>query len=159
MIVFAGYELSKNTVSNSRSAHILGLGVTDWVSADLDPIEISKKLHDQGALCIAAHPVSTRKWEKQTYYLWDRRRELESHFDAWEVASGPYLFDEVLSERLPMIASSDLHVPRQFRSWKTSFECEKHPQAILEALRKQEVRFEFVELPNQILTAQRQAIV
>ena len=44
----------------------------------------------------AAHPVSTRKPEKQTYYLWDRRKELAGEFDAWEVASGPYLFSEVL---------------------------------------------------------------
>ena len=39
--------------------------------------------------------------EKQTYHIWDRRHELESLFDAWEVASGPHIFDEVKATSYP----------------------------------------------------------
>ena len=145
MIVLPGYELSKNSVSNSRSAHFIGLGISKFMWADGPVEKLCADIRAQGAITIAAHPVSTRKIEKQTYHLWDRREELAPHFDAWEVASGPHLFDEVLRARLPKIASSDLHHPRQLSSWKTVLDCERHPEAILDAVRKQELGFRFHE--------------
>jgi len=143
MVVLPGFELSKNSINNWRSAHLLGLGISSYVPADADPLELIEAIHSQEALAIAAHPVHTRKWEKQTYELWDRRRELASRFDAWEVASGPYLFDEVADTKLPKIASGDVHVAKQIRSWKTMLTCERHPQAILDAIRAQELSFRF----------------
>lgn len=145
MVVIPGFELSKNSVSNFRSAHILALGVTEWVSADKDAIDIARKIRSLGGLAVAAHPVSTRKVEKQTYHLWDRRDELAEEFDAWEVASGQYLFDEVLRSGLPMIASSDLHRQNQLSSWKTVLSCERHPEAVLEAIRKQDLAFKYYQ--------------
>ena len=145
MVVIPGFELSKNRISNRRSAHILGLGITDYVPADGDSLELVKKIKGQGALAIAAHPVFTRVMEKQTYHLWERRRELAEHMDAWEVASGPHVFPEVVSEKLPRIASSDMHVRRQMRSWKTEFHCERNPEAILDCIRKQQLRFRFLD--------------
>ncbi len=145
MLVIPGVEFTKNSVSNHRSAHILGLGIAKFVAADGDVIDLARAVRNQGGIAIAAHPVHTRKNEKQTYHLWDRRRELAQELDAWEVASGPYLFDEVRRSGLPMLATSDLHQPRQMRSWKTVVECEKHPEAVLEAIRKQELTFKFYE--------------
>ncbi len=143
MVLIPGYELSKNSILNHRSAHILGLGISEYLPADGDVIGLVRAIRNQGAIAIAAHPVSTRKIEKQTYHLWDRKEELSEEFDAWEVASGPYLFDEVLKSSLPKIASSDLHHPNQINSWKTVFECERHPEAIFEAIRRQNLSFRF----------------
>jgi predicted metal-dependent phosphoesterase TrpH len=143
MVVIPGFELTQNSISNHRSAHVLGLGVDRFIAADDDVTELARKIRDSGGLSIAAHPVSTRKIEKQTYHLWDRRHELASAFDAWEVASGPYLFSEVLVSKLPKIASSDLHVPRQVTSWKTVLHCERHQAAILDAIRRQQISFHF----------------
>ncbi len=143
MVVLTGFELSKNSFNNWRSAHLLGLGISSYVAADADPVELIGEIHAQGGIAVAAHPVHTRKMEKQTYELWDRRRELAEHFDAWEVASGPHLFDEVADTKLPKIASGDVHVARQIRSWKTMLNCERHPQAILDAIRAQDVSFRF----------------
>jgi predicted metal-dependent phosphoesterase TrpH len=148
MVVLPGFEITKNSVSNHRSAHMLAIGATEYIAADQDPLDLARAIRAQGALAIAAHPVSTRKVEKQTYHLWDRRAELAQELDAWEVASGPYLFDEVLHSGLPMIASSDLHHPKQMTSWKTLMECERKPEAVLEAIRRQEVRFRFYEEPQ-----------
>lgn len=145
MVVIPGFELSKNTVSNARSAHIVGLGITDFLPADADAVELARAIQRQGGVAVAAHPVSTRKIEKQTYYLWDRREELADVFDAWEVASGPYLFDEVLKAPLPKIANSDLHAPKQLQSWKTVLDCERHPEAVLDAIRKQKLGFRFYD--------------
>lgn len=143
MIVVPGFELSKNSWSNHRSAHILGLGITDFVHADGDVVDLARAIRAQGALVIAAHPVSTGKFEPQTFHLWNRRRELAPEFDAWEVASGPSLFDDVRRSGLPMVASSDLHHPKQIHSWKTMLHCERHPEAVLEAVRRQNLSFQF----------------
>lgn len=150
MVVIPGFELSKNSLSHHRSAHILALGVHEFIGANDDVLGQIYQIKAQGALAIAAHPVSTQIIEKQTFHLWSRREELRSHFDAWEVASGPHLFSEVMKSNLPKIANSDLHHPRQISSWKTILTCEKHPQAILEAIRRQEVSFRFYQdVPNR----------
>jgi hypothetical protein len=143
MVLLPGFELTKNSVSNHRSAHMLGIGISKYIRADQDPVDLARAIRAQGALAIAAHPVHTRKSEKQTYHLWDRREELASELDAWEVASGPFIFDEVFRSGLPMVASGDLHVPEQLSSWKTVFECERRPEAIFDAIRKQDLSFRF----------------
>lgn len=148
MVLIPGFELTKNYLSNDRSAHLLGLGISRFIPADGDLVDLARAIRTQGALAIGAHPVNTRKTEKQTYGLWHRRDELTAELDAWEVASGPYLFDEVLHTRLPKIASSDLHGLKQMSSWKTVLDCERHPEAILDAIRRQEISFEFYSDPT-----------
>jgi predicted metal-dependent phosphoesterase TrpH len=143
MVVIPGVELSKNSISNHRSAHILALGINEFISADGDVADLARDIREAGCVSIAAHPVDSGKLEKQTYHLWNRREELAQAFDAWEVASGDRLFPEVLNSSLPKIASSDLHIARQMTSWKTVLECERHPEAVLDAIKKQEVGFRF----------------
>ncbi|MCM2279859.1 MAG: PHP domain-containing protein [Oligoflexia bacterium] len=146
MVLLPGFEISKNSISNHRSAHVLGIGRFDtftYVAADGEILEPIKKIKAQGAIAAAAHPVWTRKREKQTYHLWDRREELAGVLDAWEIASGPHLFEEVRRTGLPKIATSDLHRPSQINAWKTVLNCERHPDAILDAIRKQEVSFHY----------------
>ncbi len=150
MVVIPGVELTRNSLSNHRSAHVLGLGVRKWISANEDIPEQCQSIRRAGGLSIAAHPVWTRKMEKQTYQIWSRRHELHECFDAWEVASGPYLFEEVSQSSLPKIASSDLHQKRQMTSWKTLLRCERKEEAILEAIRQQKVDFQYYEAPHDM---------
>ncbi|CAN5619689.1 PHP domain-containing protein [soil metagenome] len=144
--VIPGFELSKNSWSNQRSAHVLGLGVSKWMPAELDILEMTKGLREQGALSIAAHPVHTGLFEPQTLHLWSRREELRFEFDAWEVASGRKFFGEVYASGLPMIASSDLHHARQISAWKTLLKVradERSIEAVLDAVREQKLEFGF----------------
>lgn len=143
MVVLPGVEISKNSWSNHRSAHVLAIGIDKWISADGDIVDIARKIRNQGALAVAAHPVSTRKLERQTYHLWGRRHELALEFDAWEVASGPYIFEEVKASGLPMLATSDFHKPSHINAWKTLLECERTPEAILECVRRQRLAFKY----------------
>lgn len=145
MVVIPGVEITKNSLFNHRSAHILALGVSKWISPDQEIEQILEEIKVQGGVSVAAHPVDTRKWEAQTYHLWDRREELRHKFDAWEVASGPHIFTEVAECRLPMLANSDLHQPKQISSWKTTCSAEKNLEAILESIRKQKIDFKFYE--------------
>lgn len=143
MLVIPGYEITKNSLSNHRSAHLLALGTDQYINPNLGIEELCLEIRKLGALSIAAHPVSTQKFEKQALHLWDRKDELKDYFDAWEVASGPYLFDEVLSSGLPMIANSDLHHAKQLTSWKTELRCEKSTPAIVQAIKSQNLEFSF----------------
>lgn len=143
MVLIPGVEITKNSISNHRSAHFLVLGNLNGVDPNKDISEMSDVARSNGALIIAAHPVSTQKIEKQTYHLWDRREELANKVDAWEVASGPYLFDCVKSSGLPMVANSDFHSPKNMTSWKTLLGCEKRIDSILESIKRQKLDFHF----------------
>lgn len=143
MLVIPGFELSKNSVSNKRSAHILGLGISEFMWADAEVEVLCREIRSQGGLTVAAHPVFTQKTEKQTFFLWDRKEELAEHFDAWEVASGQVLFKEVMDSGLPMLANSDLHRPQQIESWKTVIDAELHQESIFDAIRQQKVSFKY----------------
>jgi PHP family Zn ribbon phosphoesterase len=147
MIVLPGFEITKNSIFNHRSAHVLAIGLDQFVSADQDILSATRQIRSLGALAIAAHPVDTGLKEPQTFYLWNRRHEWADEFDAWEVASGTKLFPEVQSSGLPMIASSDLHHPKQLSSWKTKVLAEKHPEAILAAIREQKLDFVYYQDP------------
>lgn len=151
MIVIPGFELTKNSWSNHRSAHILGIGIESFCAADGDIKDLTRAIRADGGIAVAAHPVSTKRFEPQTYHLWSRRDELAGEFDAWEIASGPLLFDEVARSGLPVIATSDFHHPKQINAWKTVFECERHPGAILEAVRSQEITLKFYQDPEPVL--------
>jgi PHP family Zn ribbon phosphoesterase len=145
MLVIPGVELTKNTLSFHRSAHILALGIKKYIKADGPIVDLIKEIKHQGALAIAAHPVSTRMFEHQTYHLWNQRNELSELFDAWEVASGPHIFKEVMESGLPMIANSDFHHPKHIRSWKTLIRCELEFESVKSAIKNQELHFTFYE--------------
>lgn len=147
MVVIPGFELSKNSWFNHRSAHILGLGIKDFMTADGDIVSLARQIRAQGGLAVAAHPTPTGKFEPQTYHLWSRREELRSEFDAWEVASGVRYSEEVAASGLPMLATSDLHRAGQINSWKTVFSCERNVQAIFESIRQQDLSFTFYKEP------------
>lgn len=145
MIVLGGIELTKNSLINSRSSHMLAIGIDNYIDPLQDPYDLALNIREQGGLCVAAHPVWTRRMEPQTYHLWDHRWELSSVVDAWEVASGPHLFKEVLESGLPLLANSDFHQPHHMRSWKTLLNCKKNPLDIFNAIRQQKIEFVFYE--------------
>ena len=141
LVLISGFELSKNSMFNHRSAHILGLGIKEFMTADGDIKDLARAIRKQGGLAIAAHPVATGKFEPQTYHLWSRREELKDEFDAWEVASGTKFSHEVQASGLPLLATSDLHRASQIDSWKTVFSCERSVESIFESIRKQDLSF------------------
>ncbi len=145
MVVIPGFELTKNSFINHRSAHILGLGIREFVGAEGQITQLTRAIRNQGALAVAAHPVPTNKAEIQTLHLWSRREELREEFDAWEVASGKDLFPQVARSGLPLLATSDFHRPRDISGYKTVFQCERNAEAILEAVRAQNLEFRYYE--------------
>lgn len=145
MTVIPGIEITKNSFKHKDSAHILALGVDQYIDPDQSISMLIADIHSHGGLAIAAHPVSTKKLESQTYYLWQNREEFAQDFDAWEVASGPYLFEEVSQSKLPLLANSDLHHKSQMKSWKTLVHSRNESASILEAIKRQNLDFIFYQ--------------
>lgn len=147
MLLIAGVEFTKNSFSHKDSAHIVALNINDFIDPDLDNHTIIDAIHAQGGLAIAAHPVSTRKIEPQTYHLWQNRDRLSKKIDAWEVASGTCLFEEVFHSGLPMIANSDLHTPHQMSSWKSVLSGKRTVKNIIGSIKSQDLNFTYFENP------------
>jgi len=143
MLLIPGFEVTKNSLFNHRAAHVVALGATEWISADQDLKQIARSIRNQGGFAVAAHPLSPNPAGNKPYYLWDRRHELRDEFDAWEITYGAELLKEVFETDLPKIATSDLHQKRHIRSWKTGFSCARSEEALFEAIRYQDVKFEF----------------
>lgn len=150
MVLIPGVEITKNSLRHHKSAHVLGLGISSWVSAEGDIAESLKLLQNQGALTVAAHPVPTGLMEIQTCHLWNRREELHQSglVDVWEVACGKQYFEIVASSGLPIVANSDLHHPRQMESYKMVLHCERSQEAVLSAIRQQSLDVIYWKVPK-----------
>jgi predicted metal-dependent phosphoesterase TrpH len=145
MVLIPGVEITKNSISNHRSAHVIGLGITQWVDANLPMEDVLIQLRAQDAVTVAAHPLSNNRLEKQTEHLWSKREFYAPLFDAWEVGSGTHYFKEVAESGLPMIASTDLHRFSQINGWKSVVDAQPKADLILEAIKRQKISFRYYE--------------
>lgn len=144
LLVLPGIEITKNALRTQRSAHILGIGVREWVDPNQCIEGVLRSIRSQGAITVAAHPVFTMDpTYMPTLQLWNERAEISELMDAWEVASGAQLFEEVFNSGLPMLANSDLHHQKQLRSWKTLLHAKCTESSILRAVKNQDVSFAF----------------
>jgi PHP domain len=141
MLVLPGYEITKNSIDNHRSAHVLVLGTTEWIDPNQEINDILEQARNFNAFTIAAHPFHTGDFEFQSFYLWSRRAELSSLIDAWEINSRMKISPEVMKSGLRLIANSDFHVPKNYRAWKTKIFSEKNQNSLFQAIREQKVDF------------------
>jgi predicted metal-dependent phosphoesterase TrpH len=127
----------RRITSAARRTHVIGLNLTQYISADQPAEEILKEIRRQGALSIACHPHhrTTRRVEIGTCYLWDHRKRLVDLVDVWEAANRDDLFSVTSLKHYPYVASSDFHKRKHLYSWKTLLRCEKNWEAIAHALR------------------------
>jgi predicted metal-dependent phosphoesterase TrpH len=137
MLVLPGAEVTQNHLRAKRNAHIIALGVTDYISADQDPKTILQEIRRQDAVSIACHPHhrTTRRVEISTCYLWDNRKALSNLVDVWEAANRDDLFSVTSLKHYPYVANSDFHKPKHLYSWKTLVRCEKNWPSIKAALK------------------------
>ena len=139
--VLPGYEITKNSFLNHRSAHLLIIGTTQFISPDLSIDTILRKARKLNALTIAAHPFHTGEFEFQTFQLWSRRHELNKLIDAWEINSRKIISTEVLNSGLPLIANSDFHHYAHFDSWKTKVDAVLDQESLFRSIRQQKIDF------------------
>lgn len=135
MVVIAGVELSRNGFTRDTSAHALALGLDSFVPADGPVEEMLTRAREAGAVTVVCHPHEQSEWFSNTFYLWNRRKDVTPLVDRWEVACRWDLFPPVARERLPYLANSDFHQAPHLWAWKSLLDVEKRPRAILSALR------------------------
>jgi hypothetical protein len=136
MLVLPGIEVTRNHVRAKKNAHIIALGVSEFISADQPPEDVLHEIRRQGAISIACHPHhrTTRRIEISTCYLWDNRDSLVDLVDLWEAANRDDLFSVTSLKHFPYVANSDFHRPKHLYSWKTLVRSRKTWPAIQAAL-------------------------
>lgn len=136
MLVLPGAEITKNHVRAKKNAHVVALGIREYISADEDTATILREIRRQGAVSIACHPHhrTTRRIEVSTCYLWDHRDELVDHVDLWEAANRDDLFSVTSLKHFPYVANSDFHKPKHLYSWKTLVRSRKDWPSLKKAL-------------------------
>ncbi|MBN2441939.1 MAG: hypothetical protein JXJ04_11350 [Spirochaetales bacterium] len=141
MIVIPGMEITKNSISPFKSAHIVALNITEPICADNDSLIILKEIREMGGLSIAAHPVFTQRPDIQTFHLWARRNELKDYVDVWELGNKCFFAKNAARKTgFPFMANSDFHHYTHLTSWKTLIDAKRNKEDILNALKKQQIK-------------------
>jgi len=136
MVVIAGFELTQNRVKRNNSAHVLALGVDEFISADGTVEDMLVRAQRLGRIVVACHPHEQSDWFSNTFYLWNRREEVAGLVDLWEVACRWDLFPPVARARFPYVGNSDFHRPEHLYAWKTLVQARKNEQAVFRALER-----------------------
>jgi hypothetical protein len=135
MIVLTGVELTQNAITRRNSAHVLALGIDEFISADGTVEDMLVRAKERAKVVVACHPNEMSDWYANTFYLWKRRIEVAELIDLWEVACRWDLFTQVSRARLRYIGNSDFHKPEHLYAWKTLLPCEKNERSILDTLK------------------------
>lgn len=117
MLLIPGVEVTLNSWSKQRGAHIVFLGIDNYIDPNKSVEQLLKD--NSKYFSIAAHPLWEESYEFKTTYLWDNRDQLKNLFDAWECATASKFSKEVYESGLAYICSSDFHNPNKFESWKS----------------------------------------
>ena len=134
MVVLSGFELTQNAITRKQSAHVLALGVDEFISADGSVEEMLERAQQKAKIVVACHPHEQSDWFSNTFYLWNRRDEVADLIDLWEVACRWDLFPPVARARYPYIGNSDFHREEHLYAWKTLVPAAKNEQAVMRAL-------------------------
>jgi predicted metal-dependent phosphoesterase TrpH len=135
MLVIPGVEITKDYLSKDDSAHVLLLGLREYISADLPWLDVFREARAQDAVVVACHPHYTDHEIHDTLYFWNNREKFTPYFDAWEVANRNDLFSVVSLGNYPILANGDFHKAQHLYSWKTLLPCEKRLDSIKECIR------------------------
>jgi hypothetical protein len=136
MLVLPGAEMTRNTINRDTSVHALALGLDEFLSADGDPLDMLREAQERGAVTVACHPHEMSEWFANTWYLWNRRRQVGDLVDLWEVGCRWELYPVISRESLPHLANSDFHRPEHLFAWKTLLKADRDRASVLAALRR-----------------------
>lgn len=134
MIVLTGAELTQNAYTRRNSAHVLALGIDEFVPADGTVEEMLTQARRKADVVVACHPHEQSEWFSNTFYLWNRRDEVSDLIDRWEIACRWDLFPPVARARFAFMGNSDFHDRPHLYAWKTLLSCDKTEEDIVRAL-------------------------
>lgn len=132
MLLVPGFEIT------NWKFHIIAFDCVKFVDPNLSPESVLEEIKGQGGVSIVPHPYLLEQFkedQRNAYYIWENLPYYKDIVDAWELANRYYLYSEVDDFGLSFVASSDLHQPEHFYSWKTLLKCEKNISAVKEAIK------------------------
>jgi predicted metal-dependent phosphoesterase TrpH len=136
MLVIPGVEITKNSFSSDKSAHLLLIDIKEFIPASWNYEKIFLEAKKQDALIVACHPHHTsEKSFKDTLFLWNNRDRYGKYIDAWEIANRDDVFNVISLKKYPYIAGSDFHRVRHLYSWKSLLNCKKDVGSIKQCIR------------------------
>lgn len=137
LLLLPGLELTYNDRDPHRAAHAVAVGLHEHVDVDQGIEGAVRDAARAGAALVAAHPYRgerahvearlTQRWAQD-----DGFRQLAHRF---ELFNRDQLFGWVAEERLPCVATGDVHRPSHVVGWKTLVPCAKNAAAVIEYLR------------------------
>lgn len=136
MVVIAGMELTQNCARRKNSAHVLALGVDEFISADGTVEAMLERAKHASRAVVACHPNEQSDWFANTFYLWNRRAEVAHLVDLWEIACRWDLFPPVARSRMRYLGNSDFHRPEHLYAWKTLIPSRHNEIAVFRALKE-----------------------
>jgi predicted metal-dependent phosphoesterase TrpH len=136
MLVIPGVEITKSALTSGKAAHILLIGITEFISANWGYEKIFLEAKKQDAIIIACHPHHTSEMTFiDTLFLWNNRDKYSRFIDAWEIANRDDVFNVISLKKYPYIAGSDFHRVRHLYSWKTLLNCRKDIDSVKQCIR------------------------
>jgi predicted metal-dependent phosphoesterase TrpH len=136
LLVIPGIEITKNSFSSDKSAHLLLIDIKEFIPASWGYEKIFLEAKKQDALVVACHPHRTsEKSFIDTLFLWNNRDKYARYIDAWEIANRDDVFNVVSLKKYPYIAGSDFHKVRHLYSWKSLLNCKKDVESIKQCIR------------------------
>jgi predicted metal-dependent phosphoesterase TrpH len=136
MLVIPGVEITKNSLSSDKSAHLLLIDIKEFIPASWNYEKIFLEAKKQDALIVACHPHHTsEKSFIDTLFLWNNRDRYGKYIDAWEIANRDDVFNVISLKKYPYIAGSDFHRVRHLYSWKSLLNCKKDIGSVKQCIR------------------------
>ena len=136
MLVIPGVEITNTAFTSGKSAHILLIGIKEFIPASWSYEKIFLEAKKQDAIIIACHPHHTSEITfVDTLFLWNNRDKYARYIDAWEIANRDDVFNVISLKKYPYIAGSDFHRVRHLYSWKSLLNCKKDIESIKQCIR------------------------
>jgi predicted metal-dependent phosphoesterase TrpH len=137
LLLIQGLELSDNREDPDLSAHVLALGLDQYVPVDEGIMAAVEAANRQGAALIAAHPYSNLDSTplRATRRIWRERGIFRDLIHRYELFNRNEVFAWVAAEELPPVATGDVHRAEHLASWKTLLPCDREPEAVVGHLR------------------------
>jgi hypothetical protein len=124
-------------LDQDQSAHALALGLEQHISVDTGIVAALEAANAAGAAIVAAHPYGAgdRTAIRPTRRIASEPETFASLVHRYELFNRDEVFGWVAAERLPAIATGDVHRAEHLASWKTLLPCEKDAGAVVDYLR------------------------
>ena len=137
MLVVPGVELTWDDEDETQAAHAVVVGIDRFAGLEDGLPAALEVVRTQGAAVIAAHPHAAQRdtipgRTTQRWWLDGQLRLLAHRF---ELINRSQVFGWVAEQGLPAVANGDFHRLEHLDTWKTVISAERHPEAIVAALR------------------------